>query len=142
METFVKHNLFLHLYIPEKSGKFFKFPLNFTKNSHNTNVFLEKKRPRKAVSFAIKVSFAVKLSYLLELRAEVCASAVVCAFLIRAECVPSRGTEDVLIGNVVHADGNAVAEAENYGRRSIFFGGSKLSRIVSPSTMAYTESSV
>ena len=40
------------------------------------------------------------------------AGAVVLAFLIHAECVPCGRTEDVLIGDVVHADGDAQHRAE------------------------------
>ena len=58
-------------------------------------------------NFQCRCGENLSIKLFLEEGAEGLAGTVVCTFLVHAESVPCGGTEDFLLGNIVHTNGNA-----------------------------------
>jgi len=54
-----------------------------------------------------------EINLFLEARTVGLASSVVCALFVHTECVPSSGSEDLFLRNVVHANGDSEHRAES-----------------------------
>ena len=82
---------------PSRAFKTICFVLNNKLNQGHAGGRLQKcRRPKPNIMLDLLVKRAVG-----------CASAVVLAFLVHAECVPCGGTVNIVLGNVVHAHGDA-----------------------------------